>query len=119
DARQRYDDGSHSSPPERSHPSRRRWLGAVVAENRTPRGRVRTRPSPRPAVQNWDSKVEAATHARPLAWLLTCLFCLLVLLSLFLLTWGRRQPRLCRRRPVAGAETSPDPRPRRRRCLPG
>src|SRR5262249_12826711 len=31
-------------PPERSHPSRRR--GAVVAENRTPRGRVRTRPSP-------------------------------------------------------------------------
>src|SRR5262245_35076865 len=58
-------------------------VGAVVAENRTPRGRIRTRPSPRPAVQNWDSKVEAATHARPLAWLLSCLFCLLGLLICF------------------------------------
>ena len=56
-------------------------LGVVVAENRTPQGRVRTRESPRPAVQNRSSEVDAVSDARPddllvclldylLAWLL-------------------------------------------------
>ena len=39
-----------------------------MAENRTPQGRVRTRESRRPAVQNWDSKLDAATAARTLIW---------------------------------------------------
>jgi len=41
-------------------------VGAVVAENRTPQARVRTRESRRPSVQNRDSKVDAATDARTL-----------------------------------------------------
>jgi hypothetical protein len=36
-----------------------------VAENRTPQGRVRTRESPRPAVQNRSSEVDAVSDARP------------------------------------------------------
>src|SRR5262249_47547529 len=65
------------SPPERSHPSRAVMVGAVVAENRTPQGRVRRWESRRPAIQNWDSKVDAATDARTLIWLAGLLACLL------------------------------------------
>ena len=36
-----------------------------MAENRTPQGRVRTRESPRPAVQNRSSEVDAVSDARP------------------------------------------------------
>src|SRR5215470_15109190 len=40
-------------------------LGAVVAENRTPQGRVRTRESPRPAVRNRSREIDAVSDARP------------------------------------------------------
>src|SRR5262245_13454785 len=56
-------------PPEGSHSSLAVMVGAVVAENRTPQRRVRRWESRRPAVQNWDSKVGAATDARTLIWL--------------------------------------------------